>query len=81
MGICNAKLGNDLRATSFNAACKAGVLPVGIAVEQMATIFRLFFNLFYKFNTCTNIFVEINYWIHCCSANRKLQKKATFCIY
>ena len=43
--------------------------------NKVATIFRLFSNLFYKFNTCTNTFVEINYWIQCCSANRKLQKK------
>ena len=34
MGICNAYLGNDLRANSFNDPCKVGALPVGIAVGQ-----------------------------------------------
>ena len=35
MGICNANLGNDLRANSFHGPCKVGALPVGMAVEKL----------------------------------------------
>ena len=41
MGICNAYLGTDLRANSFNGPCKVGALPVGIAVEQSCHYFQI----------------------------------------
>ena len=58
MGICNAYLGNDLRATSFNDPCKVGALPVGTSVEQSGHYFQIIFQTFFT----SSILVQILLW-------------------
>ena len=58
MGICNAYLGNDLRANIFNDPCKVGPLPVGIAVEQSCHYFQIIFQTSFT----SSILVQIFLW-------------------
>ena len=58
MGICNAYLGTDLRANSFNDPCKVGALPVGIAVEQSGHYFQIIFQTSFT----SSILVQTMLW-------------------